>query len=578
MLILNPSPRVHDLQTPVLSDISNINESNLCVLTDDQVSSEVESNLDANKIFSKIRTKFAKNVIIGHLNINSLANTFDALSLIIKDKVDIFVIGETKLNDTFPENQFIIDGFKKPYRLDRNRHGGGVMLYVRDDIPSKILTKHKFSKTIEAIFVEINPRKTKFLIVGTYHSTHREYGTSDAAYFEQMGFALDVYSSYDNFLLAGDFNVQEDENSIQNFMDEFLAKNLVKEGTCFKNIDNPSCIDLFLINTWRSFQNTITVSTGLSDFHKMIITVLKTTFPNTKPKVLTYRDYSKFVKEDFNQRLDANILASDVKDYETLENIFLGIYNTLAPCKKKVVKANQKPYVTRELRKAIMKRSFLESKFYKYRSEENRKALKKQKNYCNRLSKRERRNYYSQLRLNNITDKKKFWYTMKPFFTDKEGSKDNIVLVEGDKIISDDIEVAQKFNDFFKNAVISLNINENKFLLKETEMCVNGVEEAIRKYEIHPSILSIQENVMLDYRFSFSEVIAEDIRLEIKCLKSKKASTFMGIPTKHVKEACEILCDPLSRIWNDEMVKSKRFVLTRCTCSIRLCACLTERL
>ena len=113
---------------------------------------------------------------------------------------DLCVIGETKLDDIFPENQFIIGGFKKPYRLDRNRHGGGVMLDVREDIPSKILTKHKLSKTIEAIFVEIYLQKTKFLVVGT-----------DTAYFEQMGFALDVYSSYDKFLLAGDFNVQEDE-------------------------------------------------------------------------------------------------------------------------------------------------------------------------------------------------------------------------------------------------------------------------------------------------------------------------------------------------------------------------------
>ena len=70
--------------------------------------------------------------------------------------MDIIVIGETKLDDTFPDNQFVISGFKKPYRLDRNRHGGGVMLYVREDIPSKILTKQKFSKNIEAIFVEIN--------------------------------------------------------------------------------------------------------------------------------------------------------------------------------------------------------------------------------------------------------------------------------------------------------------------------------------------------------------------------------------------------------------------------------------
>ena len=194
--------------------------------------------------------------------------------------------------------------------------------------------------------------------MGTYHSTHCEYGTTDTAYFKQMGFVLDVYSSYDKVLL-GDFNVQEDESNIQNVLDEFHAKNVVKELTCFKNIDNPSCLDLFLTNTWRSFQNTITVSTGLSNYHKIIITVLKSTFPKAKPKVLTYRDYSKFVKEDFNQKLDSNILVCDVKDYETFENFFLGIYNTLARCKKKVVRTNQKPYVTKELRKAIMKRSFL---------------------------------------------------------------------------------------------------------------------------------------------------------------------------------------------------------------------------
>ena len=71
----------------------------------------------------------------------------------------------------------------------------------------------------------------------------------------------------------------------------------------------------------------------------MIITVLKTRFPKAKPKVTTYRDYSKFVKEDFNEKLDANVLASDMKDYEALEKIFLGkiflgIYNILVPCKK----------------------------------------------------------------------------------------------------------------------------------------------------------------------------------------------------------------------------------------------------
>ena len=75
------------------------------------------------------------NIIIAHLNINSLRNKFDSLVQLISGSVDILVIGETKLDSTFPKKQFIIEGFKEPYRNDRNGDGGGVMIYVRDDIP-----------------------------------------------------------------------------------------------------------------------------------------------------------------------------------------------------------------------------------------------------------------------------------------------------------------------------------------------------------------------------------------------------------------------------------------------------------
>ena len=148
--------------------------------------------------------------------------------------------------------------------------------------------------------------------------------------------------------------------------------------------------------------------------------------------------------------------------YNSFDDAFLSVFNNYAPYKKKVIRANHKPYVTKQLRKGIMRRSYLKNKFHKTRSAENGRAYKKQKNYCNRLYKRERRKFYSQLNLNNITDNKKFWRTVNPFFSNKGGSRDNIVLVNGDKIISDDTELAQTFNDFFKNCVNSLNISENK--------------------------------------------------------------------------------------------------------------------
>ena len=52
---------------------------------------------------------------------------------------DILIITETKLGDTYPISQFHIDGYSMPYRLDRNRNGGEVIIYVREDIPCKIL-------------------------------------------------------------------------------------------------------------------------------------------------------------------------------------------------------------------------------------------------------------------------------------------------------------------------------------------------------------------------------------------------------------------------------------------------------
>ena len=291
----------------------------------------------------------------------------------------------------------------------------------------------------------------------------------------------------------------------------------------------------------------------------MIITVLKTTFPKAQPKIIPYRDYSKFVEIDFRRDLKTNLKSMTLNDYQSFETIFLGVLDRHAPHKKKVVRANQKPYVTKTLRKAIMNRSSLEHKFYKSPTLRNKQAFNKQKNYCNRLYKKERRKFYNNLNLNNITDNKKFWNTIKPFFSEKGGPKENIVLVQGDKVISDDTQVAQTFNDFFKTTVDSLGIIENRFLISQTNCELGKVDQAIAKFEKHPSILSIKENVESDLKFSFSTVTVGEIKSEIKQMNGKKAGTFMNIPTKQLKQTIDIISEPLMHIWNNEIVKNKKF-------------------
>ena len=211
------------------------------------------------------------------------------------------------------------------------------------------------------------------------------------------------------------------------------------------------------------------------------------------------------------------------------------------------------------MRKAIMLRSQLQNKLYTHNTIEYQIAFKRQKNYCNRLYKRERKKYYNNLNLNNITDNRKFWKTVKPLFGDKGGTTDKIVLVEENKIINEDAEVAQTFNNFFENAVKSLGISENKLLLTEVDHSCGKVLDAIKMYESHPSILKIKENVVVETEFSFSPVSLEEIHSELKMLNTRKAIPYMNIPPKQLKEVMNIIDKPLQGIWNSEILVNKKF-------------------
>ena len=106
--------------------------------------------------------------------------------------------------------------------------------------------------------------------------------------------ATELYSkTYDKTLLTRDFNAQVSDIDPDTFCSIWNLKSLGKEPTCFKNPNR--FIDLFLINTVRNFQEAQVFETGLSDIHKLVVTVLESTFPKSLPKIITYRSYN-FIK------------------------------------------------------------------------------------------------------------------------------------------------------------------------------------------------------------------------------------------------------------------------------------------
>ena len=185
----------------------------------------------------------------------------------------------------------------------------------------------------------------------------------------------------------GDFNAEEWEPSLSQFVYEYNAKNIVKENTCFKNALNRSSIDLFVTNCPLSFQNTIAIFNGLSGFHKMVITVINVSFKKHSPIGRHYKDYKYFDQTKFKNNLNEKLNES-ISNYESFKNTFTEVLNRYAPSRKKILRVNHALYIAKTLRKAIMRRSQLETKY---------------------LKKRERRKYYEPLDRKNVLDSKEFW-------------------------------------------------------------------------------------------------------------------------------------------------------------------------
>ena len=239
--------------------------------------------------------------------------------------------------------------------------------------------------------------------------------------------------------------------------------------------------------------------------------------------------------------------------------MFLRILNQHAPLKSKLLHANHASYISKPLRKAIMKRSYIENLCFIKRTDHSLRNYKKQKNYCSRLYKKERKNFFNKLNTSFVPDNKLFWKTVKSFFSNNGSHRGNIKLVEGDKLLQDDSEVAEELNNFFKEAVSTLDVNENSYIINPDSINISDpIEKAISKYKFHPSILLINDKIVNQDKFSFKPISKLDIDKEVQLINPKKASTSDSIPPKILKISSEVSADTLHNLFND-MLKTGNF-------------------
>ena len=310
-----------------------------------------------------------------------------------------------------------------------------------------------------------------------------------------------------------------------------------------------------LTNKKMSFKNSCVFDCGLSDFHRLTISSFRFKYSPGAPKQVFYRSYKNFSKQLFQIELRKNI--ENCTDYDSFDKHFLTVLEKHAPLKQKTLRANDAPYMTKTLRKAMMKRTELANKYHKTRNTEDYIKFRKHRNFVTRSYKKERKNYFNSLQKNDPEDIKQFWKTVKPLLSDKTNFHNKIKIVKDDKIVEKDKEVAEEFSKKFSNAINDLDISFEWEPAETSEVIADPIARAIAKYANHPSILKIKEKIKNPTNFEFRSISENEVEKIISKFDIKKGTAFNSISGKILKEYSSQYYDVITKIVNTNKKTNK---------------------
>ena len=182
---------------------------------------------------------------------------------------------------------------------------------------------------------------------------------------------------------------------------------------------------------------------------------------------------------------------------------------------------------------------------------------RKLRNDCVKLTKKVKREYFERLKINSVNDNKIFWKTVKPFFTDKNKKNGKIVLVEDNRIITDNVKNAEIFNEYFVNITQNLDIPDiTKEVLPIEVEYIDPIDKIIYNYSKHPSIIKIKQIIKSNDNFSFHEVNQNEIEHGIVQLNVKKSAGPDAIPPKIIKDSIIVVKAPLTTLFNTSVKES----------------------
>lgn len=352
-----------------------------------------------------------KNFKIGHLNARSLSTGFDHFSnLVLENNFDILCVSETWLNANIPTHIINIPGFNF-VRKDRNGRGGGIGVYVKNEIKyTSVFANFCTIDGIEYMCTEIKTGNSNLLLCTIY----RTPGNNCNVFIEFLDdFLSYVAPQYENILLLGDINVDHSfDNPVSECMLSYDFTQVISEPTRITQTSQ-KILDVIYFNNTDLLSRSGTLNADLISDHRMIFCEINLAVQKSRPKIITYRNFSNFRLEDFLKDLNNiqwdNIFYLrniDLKLDFLTENI-LSLFNKHSPFVTSRITKPYSPWLTDTIRQMMKERDKALSQYKKDKTIENWNYYKQLRNFTLQSIRREKSAYLTYYQ--NRLDSKHLW-------------------------------------------------------------------------------------------------------------------------------------------------------------------------
>ena len=449
-------------------------------------------------IINKDLKNFRDYFIVGHLNARSLNKNITELKAILDDTgFDAVSISESWLRSRTPKDRFLIPGYKKFRRDRRNKRGGGVCLYVREEYECKPIKLRNIPESPEMLWVEVTVNHKKIAIGTLYKAPKIPCKT----FYDAYNSLVYIFSKYEDPVLLGDFNVNMlDKESLDYkklndaLIEPFDFKQIINKPTRITD-KSQTLIDLILVKDLNKVKTSGQCDApGVSD-HFFIYMAYNVKKPKFQPVTVTRRDFRKFDLPAFQRAAETahweNVFAvEDVNDkVAILENTIHGLLDIFAPYRTfKITKPNSTPWLTDEIKEVMNKRDMFKHNFNLTGNKIFHKNYKELRNAVTGMMRQSQKKMFNETINSKVKDSKDFYKTAKKL-----------------NIISDKTNKA-KVN--FSAQTLNENFVKNNNATIDPKFIDEKLQNLYTKFT--PSI----------HKFSFQPVTEEEVIKVTKSLKS----------------------------------------------------------